>query len=507
MKPFHKEQLGKVRTKIVATVGPASMDPAVLKQMVEAGVDVFRLNFSHGSHEEHTARLQAIRQIAEETGLQLAVLQDLCGPKIRLGEIKGDVVSCDHDAVFILATEPASGADPHYLTCSYPSLTDELEVGQAVLFADGTVAMEVIAREPGRAWLKVTLPGLIRSHQGINVPGGALSVSALTDKDLADLEWTAAHEVAYVGLSFVRRPEDIVQLRGELERRGSRARIVAKIEKREALTNLDAIIAEADAVMVARGDLGVELDVTRVPAVQKRIIAACHAARVPVITATQMLNSMETSSRPTRAEASDVFNAVLDGTDAVMLSGETAIGEYPVEAVAIMSQIAAEAESVLFARARSGMSGEQPVYESPGVVGRWFAPTSPAPIARAGQVRPITESVVEAASLISRRLNAALLIAATYSGRTALVLSKQRNPAPTLALAHDEHTARAMTLFWGVTPLVMPHDVTNRDQLRVFVDSWCRSHGLIAPGDRVVGIRGALPGDPGHNEIVVREIQ
>ena len=506
MKPFHKEQLGKVRTKIVATVGPASTDPAVLRQMAEAGVDVFRLNFSHGTHAEHTARLQAIRRISDEMGLPMAILQDLCGPKIRLSDILGGAVSCDHDAVFILATEPGSGGDPHYLTCSYASLPDELEMGQSVLFADGTVAMEVIAREPGRAWLKVTLPGLIRSHQGINVPGGALSVSALTDKDLADLEWTAAHDVAYVGLSFVRRAEDIVQLRRELEARGSTARIVAKIEKREALANLDEIIAEADAVMVARGDLGVELDVTRVPAVQKRIIAACHAARVPVITATQMLNSMETSSRPTRAEASDVFNAVLDGTDALMLSGETAIGQYPIEAVAIMSRIAAEAESVQLARAAQSGSRDEPAFQGSGVVGRWFAPTSPAPVARAGQVRPITESVVEAASLISRRLKAALLIIATDSGRTALVLSKQRNPAPTLALAHDDQTARAMSLFWGVTPLVMP-DFDHRDQLRAFVDDWCRARGLIASGDLIVGIRGALPGDPGHNEIVVREIQ
>jgi pyruvate kinase len=505
MKPFHKEQLGKVRTKIVATVGPASNDPAILKQMAEAGVDVFRLNFSHGTHAEHTVQLQAIRRIAEEVGLPMAILQDLCGPKIRLGEIQGGAVSCNHDAVFILAAERGSGGDPHYLTCSYTSLPDELEMGQAVLFADGTVAMEVIAREPGRAWLKVTLPGLIRSHQGINVPGGALSVSALTDKDLADLDWTAAHDVAYVGLSFVRRAEDIIQLRRELESRGSTARIVAKIEKREALANLDAIIAEADAVMVARGDLGVELDVTRVPAIQKRIIAACHAARVPVITATQMLNSMETSSRPTRAEASDVFNAVLDGTDALMLSGETAIGQYPIEAVAIMSRIAAEAESVLLARASLGASRDEPVPQRSGVVGRWFAQMVSAPVARAGQVRPITESVVEAASLISRRLNAALLIVATDSGRTALVLSKQRNPTPTLALAHDAQTARAMSLFWGVTPLVMP-EFDHRDQLRAFVDDWCRVRGLIASGDLIVGIRGAMLGDPGHNEIVVREI-
>jgi pyruvate kinase len=341
MRPLRKEQLGKVRTKIVATVGPASSDAAILRQMVEAGVDVFRLNFSHGTHDEHTAQLLAIRRISEESGIQLAVLQDLCGPKIRLGDIPGDAVSCDLDAVFVLAGEPSRGDDPHYLTCTHPTLPGELEMGQPVLFADGTVAMEVVARERDRVRMKVTLPGLIRSHQGINVPGGALSVSALTEKDLADLEWTATHDVAYVGLSFVRRAEDVVALRRELERRGSRARIVAKIEKREALANLDAIVAEADAVMVARGDLGVELDVTRVTAVQKRIIAACHQARVPVITATQMLNSMETSSRPTRAEASDVFNAVLDGTDAVMLSGETAIGAHPVEAVAVMSEVAA----------------------------------------------------------------------------------------------------------------------------------------------------------------------
>ncbi len=506
MKPFHKEQLGKVRTKIVATVGPASSDPAVLKQMVEAGVDVFRLNFSHGTYEEHTQRLQAIRKISEETGIQLAILQDLCGPKIRLEEIPGGVVACDFEAEFVLSVEPNSGGDPHHLTCTYRPLTDDLQVGQSVLFADGTVAMEVIAHDPGLARLKVTLPGLIRSHQGINVPGGVLSVSALTDKDLADLEWTATHEVAYVGLSFVRRAEDVVQLRGELERRGSRARIVSKIEKREALANLDAIIAESDAVMVARGDLGVELDVTRVPATQKRIIAACHAARVPVITATQMLNSMETSSRPTRAEASDVFNAVLDGTDAVMLSGETAIGQYPVDAVSIMSQIAAEAESMLFAEGGTGSPHSSLAPSPPVAAGRWYNSNGNASISRAGRVLPITESVVEAASMISRRLNVALLVVATHSGRTALALSKQRNPSPTLALAHDAHTARAMALFWGVTPLPLP-DLDDRDQRRAVIEDWCRSRGLIAAGDLVVIVRGSEPDDPTHNEIVIREIQ
>jgi pyruvate kinase len=506
MRTFRKEQLGKVRTKIVATVGPASSDPVILRQMVEAGVDVFRLNFSHGTHAEHTDRLVAIRRISEESGIQLAVLQDLCGPKIRLGDIPGDAVACDLDAVFMLADEPGPGDDPHYLTCSHPTLPGELEMGQAVLFADGTVAMEVVARERGRARLKVTLPGLIRSHQGLNVPGGALSVAALTDKDISDLEWTATHDVAYVGLSFVRRAEDVIALRQELERRGSRARIVAKIEKREALTNLDAIVAEADAVMVARGDLGVELNVTRVPAVQKRIIEACRQARVPVITATQMLNSMETSSRPTRAEASDVFNAVLDGTDAVMLSGETAIGAYPVEAVAVMSEVASEAETYLFAHeAKMGM--EAGLRSSAGIpLSRWYSAQEPSQVARAGQVRPITECVVEAASLISRRLNVAMLAVATHSGRTALALSKHRNPAPTLALAHDDHTCRAMALFWGVTPLPMP-DLPEREQRRAVIEEWCKARGMIAAGDRIVVLRGSEPNDPTHNEIVVREVE
>ena len=352
---MHNEKLGTVRTKIVATVGPASSDPAVMKQMVEAGVDVFRLNFSHGTHEEHTAALEAIRRIADgdrdpARGLAGSVRPE--DPARRDPGWRGRL----RPRCGVRPGRPsrAEDDDPHHLTSTYRSLPDDLEVGQSVLFADGTVAMEVVARGPGWARLKVTLPGQIRSNQGINVPRPGLSVSALTDKDLADLDWTAAHEVEYVGLSFVRQAEDIALLRRELERRGSRARIVAKIEKPQALANLDAIIAEADAVMVARGDLGVELDVTRVPAMQKRIIAACHRARVPVITATQMLNSMETTSRPTRAEASDVFNAVLDGTDAVMLSGETAIGQYPVEAVAMMSQIAAEAENLLFSEFRTG---------------------------------------------------------------------------------------------------------------------------------------------------------
>jgi pyruvate kinase len=495
------EPLGHVRTKIVATLGPASRNQAVLKKMIEAGVDVFRLNFSHGTHDEHTATLQTIRRMSDEMGRQIAVLQDLCGPKIRLGDLPGDAVECDFGAEFCLAADRKGSDDPGKLTCSYKSLPDDLQIGQAVLFADGTVAMDVIERGPGWARLKVTLPGRIRSHQGINVPSASLNVEALTEKDLADLDWTAEHGVEYIGLSFVRQADDIIRLRQELDTRKVRARIVAKIEKPQAVANLDAVITEADAVMVARGDLGVELDVSKVPAVQKQIIDACHKARVPVITATQMLNSMESSSRPTRAEASDVFNAVLDGTDAVMLSGESAIGQYPVEAVAMMSQIAREAETLMFSRNRSSPLGGWPACNGAGSDGQ-ANPT----VARSSQVLPVTDAIVEAASAVCRRLRAALLVVATHSGRTALALSKQRNASPTLALTDDLEAARAMALYWGVTALHIP-DLFESGQVLAWADEWCRANDLIDSGDRLVIVRGVIPNNPNHNALLVHEVE
>jgi pyruvate kinase len=502
MSDTHVEPLGQVRTKIVATLGPASRDPAMIRRLVEAGVDVFRLNFSHATHEEHTANYHAVREVSRQLGRQVAILQDLCGPKIRLGSIPGDVVSCDLDAEFTLHAGPTDPTDPRQLTCTYRELADDLEVGQAVLFADGTVGMVVQEKGPGWARMKVSLPGRIRSNQGINVPDAALSVSALTEKDLADLEWTARHEVSYVGLSFVRHAADVTRLRSELESRGSRARIIAKIEKPQAVANLESIVAETDGVMVARGDLGVEIDVAKVPAVQKRIIEVCHRARVPVITATQMLNSMESSSRPTRAEASDVFNAVLDGTDAVMLSGETAIGDYPVEAVSIMSQIAHEAENLVFNRFGDGFSDW--LLSSPNCRHCPCGPSST--ISRASQVLPITEAVVESASQVASKLRATMMIVATHSGRTALAVSKQRGATPTLALTEDPQVARAMALYWGVTPLHVPELFADSHVL-TFADEWCREHDLLKAGDRIVVVRGVVPENPTHNAILVHEVE
>jgi pyruvate kinase len=484
MPTSHVEPLGRVRTKIVATIGPASRSPETLRALVEAGVDVFRLNFSHGTHGDHTATLRSIRGAADSVGRVVAVLQDLCGPKIRLGPIAGGEVTCNLGEQFTLAADDDGASDPARLTCSYRSLPGDLEPGDSVLFADGTVAMRVVSTSTDGARLEVTLPGKLRSRQGINVPGAALSVEALTEKDLADLEWTRENPVDYVGLSFVRSAADVRRLREELAARGIGAKIVAKLEKPQAVDNLDAILAETDAAMVARGDLGVEIDVERVPAVQKRILAACSRARIPVITATQMLGSMESSSRPTRAEASDVFNAILDGTDAVMLSGETAVGSYPVEAVATMSRIAAEAERVLD--------------ES--------APAAPDPSTRAGWLLPITQGIAEAASAACRRLDVHLFVIATHSGRTALEVSKHRNPTPTLAVTSQPEVARQMALYWGVTPMHYEGAETFRQALAYALD-WAKPRGLVRTGDRVMLLGGTVPGSPVHNAMLVQEVE
>jgi len=480
---IHFEPHGRVHTKIVATLGPASRSEEIVRRLIDAGVDVFRLNFSHGTHDDHTETLQRVRRAAEEAGRAIGVLQDLGGPKIRLGPIPGDEVACGLGAGFELVADRTRPDDPHQLTCTYRDLPRDLKPGDVVLFADGNVAMRVEASEGGRVAMTVTLPGVLRSRQGINLPGATLNVKALTEKDLADLDWTAEHPVEYVGLSFVREASDVTWLREELKSRGIDAKIVAKIEKPQAVDNLDAILAETDAVMVARGDLGVEMDVARVPAIQKRIIAACGKARVPVITATQMLNSMETSTRPTRAEASDVFNAVLDGTDAVMLSGETAIGQYPVETVAMMSRIAAEAEKLLPAgRVELG------------------------PPNRSGILTPISEGIVEAASQACRRLNAALLVVATHSGRTALALSKHRHATPTLALTDRATKARELALYWGVTPIHVP-DITQGEPALQFALQWAGARGIVTRGDRVVLLRGTVPGSSVHNAMFVQEVE
>ncbi len=478
-------ELPTTRTKIVATIGPASRSPEVLRKLAETGVDVFRLNFSHGTHAEHAAVVADIRAIGRELGRHLAILQDLSGPKMRLGPIPGDLVECPLGEIFTLVTERTS-ADPRELTCTYRELPNDLKPGETVLFADGVVAMTVIETSPGRAVLRVTWPGRLRSRQGLNLPGSELAVKSLTEKDLIDLDWTARHagDVQYVGLSFVRSADDVVGLRRELEARNCPAKVVVKIEKPQAVRNLEAIVAATDAVMVARGDLGVEMDVHRVPAIQKQVISLCNRTHRPVITATQMLNSMENASRPTRAEASDVFNAVLDGTDAVMLSGETAVGEHPVETVRVMRQICAEAEAFL---------------------GSGIHPRTGETACLAGFVEPITEATVDAATLITERLDAPVIIVATESGRTALALSNRRPTATILAVTRTESVARSLALCWGVTPIVLPHS-SSADPELAFACDWALSRGMIRPGQYAVLLRGRTPGDGPSRGVFVHRV-
>jgi pyruvate kinase len=479
-------ELSPTRTKIVATIGPATCSPAALRQLLEAGVNVFRLNFSHGTHEEHAAVLADIRSLTRTLGRHVGVLQDLCGPKVRLGVIPGDLADCALGEEFSLVSDRSSDS-PRELTCSYRELPNDLKPGETVLFADGTVAMTVTEVCPGRARLRVTLPGRLRSRQGLNLPGSDLSVPSLTDKDLQDLDWTARHadDVQFVGLSFVRSAEDVARLRRELAARQCPAKVVVKIEKPEAVRQLEGIVAATDAVMVARGDLGVEVDVQRVPAIQKRVIALCNQLHRPVITATQMLNSMEHSSRPTRAEASDVFNAVLDGTDAVMLSGESAVGKYPQEAVLTMRQICTEGEAYLKANA-------------PG-------PVPAVPASLAGLVEPITEAAVDAAFLAAKRLDAPLIVVVTNSGRTALALSNRRPTATALALTRSEQVARLLALCWGVTATVVPENSSPQQELAFAID-WARTQRLVQPGQHVVLLRGEMPGQPTGRAVFVRAV-
>jgi pyruvate kinase len=334
--------------------------------------------------------------------------------------------------------------------------------------------------------LKVTLAGQLRSRQGLNLPGSELAVKSLTDKDLNDLDWTRQHakDVDFVGLSFVRSADDVARLRRELQARECPARVVVKIEKPQAVEHLEEIIAVTDCVMVARGDLGVEMDVQRVPAIQKRIIALCNQTHRPVITATQMLNSMEHSGRPTRAEASDVFNAVLDGTDAVMLSGESAVGVYPVEAVITMRRICVEAEAYLEA------AGWSPLGESASL---------------SGLVEPITEAAVDAAYLMTERLNAPLIVVATDSGRTGLALSNRRPTATILALTRTEQLARTLALCWGVTPVQLPGQSSAEQEL-AFGIQWAKSHLLVRPGQHVVLLRGQVAGQPKSRGVLASEV-
>jgi pyruvate kinase len=490
-----------VRTKIVATIGPVCRDEAGLRGLVDAGVDVFRLNMAHGSIAEHQEALDRVRRVSEAAGRQIGVLVDLSGPKIRLGEIPGGALECVPGAVlsFVRGAEGGDGE----LTTSYERLVDELAVGDSVMLADGTVSLVVEERTARHARCRVVQGGLVRSRQGVNLPGVKLSVAAMSAADWQHAEWAAANGIDFVSLSFVRSAVEVKLLKELLRTRGSAARVVAKIEKREAIDNLDSIVEAADAVMVARGDLGVEIDVAGVPMVQKLIIRTCQRYQKPVIVATQMLDSMQHARRPTRAEATDVANAILDGADACMLSGETAIGEHPVEVVKMMRRIARETERQYLADRWHYLEGRfQAARGSAGVPVQEFLP---APEFLVEGLHPITQAVVDGASRIAGELDAKLFVVASRSGLTAIARSKRRGAVPTVGLSDDPAALRQMSLYWGVTPLAYAA-TPDTNALLEHVAAWGLREGRLQRGDRILLVAGSGFGTGGHNMALVHEV-
>ena len=468
------------RTKIVATVGPACRDEAKLAELAAAGVDVFRLNMAHASQAEHAEVVARIRAVSRAQGRPIAILADLAGPKIRLGRLCQDPLECQEGQILRLVRGEQSTA-PDELGSTYQPLVDELAVGNTVMLADGTVSLVVERCEPDAVVCRVVQPGIIRSRQGINLPGVKLRVRALTPVDRENAVWAAEQGIDFVGLSFVRAAANVVELKRLLAEHHATAKVIAKIEKPEALGQLEAIVSAADGVMVARGDLGVEIDVARVPLVQKQIIGVCRRYQKPVIVATQMLESMQHATRPTRAEATDVANAILDGCDACMLSGETAIGEHPRVVVEMMHRIAKETEGALHCGPPEGL------------------------IMRPEGLHPVTLAVVHGASQIASELAAKLIVVASQSGATALAVANERSSVLTIGVSDREPTLRQMCLFWGVVPLAgAPAD--NPVQVLAHVDAWGRREGLLARGDRVVLVAGNALGTGGHNLVIVHEV-
>ena len=448
------------RTKIVATIGPASRPVPVLRRLIAAGMNVARLNFSHGTRDEHGRTMRDLRRLAREAGVPLAVLQDLQGPKIRVGRL-AEPLKLQEGVEVTLVVRAA--APPGRIPVPFPGLPRAVRTGSRILLRDGTMELVVLRTSRREIRCRVVRGGTLGAHQGVNIPGMRLAARSLTTKDAADLRYGLRLGVDYVALSFVRRAEDLRHARRVMRRFGRSVPLVAKLEKAEAVGHLNEIVAEADAVMVARGDLGVELSPEEVPLIQKRIIRAANERGIPVITATQMLESMVRQERPTRAETSDVANAILDGTDAVMLSEETAAGRYPVESVQEMDRIARAAEPAVRLRLNAG---------------RTYGADA-------------AHAIASAAGTLASRLGVSLILAVTATGRTGRLLSQIRAPVPVLAWTDDAGVARLLNLYWGVHALVTPFQPYTEDMMR-FLDREVLSKRLARARARVVVV-GSMP--------------
>ena len=465
------------KTKVVATVGPACWDKETLAFLIREGVDVFRLNFSHGTAAEHETSLANIRAAAASCDAVVAVMGDLCGPKIRVGQVEGDRFDiAEGDSLRIMPGEFT--CTPERICTSYDTLCDDVRVGQRVLIDDGHVRLRAVAKEEAALVCRCETGGAIGTRKGVNLPDTQLSLPSLTDKDREDLVWAVEHELDYLALSFVRSAEDLIELRRALKGRSSDMQVVSKIERPEAIERLDEIIELSDAVMVARGDLGVEMDVSRVPLIQKDITHRCARVGKPVIIATQMLQTMVESPAPTRAEVSDVANAILDGADAVMLSAETSVGLHPIEALHVIRAIANETEAFLAA---------SPETSIPRI---------------SSTAMQVTSAIAHGASIIGRELQLRLIAVWTESGATVRLLSKRRPPQRIAGLTGSDRVCRRMCLYYGVEPIRMERTEDYR-QMVSEVGRALQGRDLAAPGDRIAVLAGTHLRQPGATNVLL----
>jgi len=451
------------RTKIVATIGPASNSPEVLYQMVEAGMSVARLNFSHGSYEDHAKTVTRLRQVSEELDTPITLLQDLQGPKIRVGQLPDGAIQLVAGESLTLVPTEEYQKQPHTVAIDYPHLAEEAEPGAQILLDDGLLELKIEEISGNAVKCQVVEGGILKSRKGVNLPSLALRLPSLTEKDMQDLEFGISQGVDWISLSFVRTADDVKALKAFLaERNASQISVMAKIEKPQAIDNLEAIVAECNGLMVARGDLGVEMKPEKVPLLQKQVIRLCNQKGIPVITATQMLDSMINNPRPTRAEASDVANAIIDGTDAVMLSGESAVGKYPVRAVQMLAKIARDVEpEINFTNYPPALTDE-------------------------------THAISEALNTIDKILKLHCIVAYTSSGYTAELAAAERPRVPVVALTPNRKVYHRLNLVWGVKPLLLEHEVDSFEGLLDQAQTYLLLRKLASPGDEIL-IIGGIP--------------
>lgn len=464
------------KSKIVCTIGPASESLENIKKLILAGMNVARLNFSHGDFEEHGARINTIRQASKELNKTVAILLDTKGPEIRTGKLEVEPIELVQDEYLTLTTEEILGNQDR-ISITYSELPNDVQVGSTILIDDGLIGLTVVDIQGTEIKTRIVNGGTIKSKKGVNVPGVNISLPGITEKDTNDILFGIEQDIDFIAASFVRKASDVQEIRELLEKNNaSHIQIISKIENQQGVDNLDEILEASDGLMVARGDLGVEIPAEDVPLAQKLMIQKCNVAGKPVITATQMLDSMQRNPRPTRAEASDVANAILDGTDAIMLSGETAAGKYPVESVLTMSRIAEKAESAL---------NHHEIFMKQ----------------QTAQETTVTEAISQSVAISALDLNAKAIISSTVTGHTARVVSKYRPKAPIIAVTTQERTMRQLSLVWGVTP-VFGQVASSTDELLETAIKGGKDSGLVQTGDLVVITAGIPLGRSGSTNLV-----